>query len=85
MKNIFLALAAGFAAGYLFRKMQEEHKFDPVVDCANEFASKAKQKVKDVSTLAQHEAGSLKDRAEQFIGKEKAKLAAALSEKGSDK
>lgn len=71
-----LAGAAGIATGYCIRKMQTEHKFDPIIDRANELAAKAKKKAKDVADLAQNEAEYLKERAEHFIGRDKVKLAA---------
>ena len=83
MKKLLIGAIAGIAAGYYIRKMQEEHKFDPIIDRANDLAAKAKKKAKDVADLAQNQAEYLKDRAEHVIGREKAKYAAA--EKGTKK
>lgn len=47
-----IAGAAGIAAGYCIRKMQDEHKFDPIIDRANQLADQAKKKAKDVADLA---------------------------------
>lgn len=82
MKKLLIGVvagAAGIATGYCIRKMQEEHKFDPIVDRANQLAAKAKKKAKDVADLAQNEAEYLKERAEHLIGKEKAKLTTATT------
>lgn len=80
-----LAGAAGIATGYCIHKMQKEHKFDPIVDRANQLAAKAKKKAKDVADLAQNEAEYLKDRADYLIGREKAKLSASATNKGVKK
>ena len=85
MNKLIIGALAGIAAGYCIRKMQEEHKFDPIIDRANELTAKAKRKAKDIADMAQNEAEYLKDRAESMIGREKAKLTVAANEKGSKK
>ncbi|NDV82968.1 hypothetical protein [Bacteroides sp. 51] len=84
MKKLLIGVvagAAGIAAGYCIRKAQEEHKFDPIIDRANQLAAQAKKKAKDIADLAQNEAEYLKDRAEHLIGREKSKLTAATNNK----
>lgn len=84
MKKLLIGVvagAAGIAAGYCIRKAQDEHKFDPIIDRANDLAAKAKKKAKDIADLAQNEAEYLKDRADHFMHTEKAKVTAATNNK----
>lgn len=85
MNKLIIGALAGMAAGYCIRKMQEEHKFDPIINRASELAAKAKRKAKDVADMAQNEAEYLKDRAESMVGREKAKLTVAANDKGGKK
>lgn len=88
MKKLLIGVvagAAGIAAGYCIRKMQDEHKFDPIIDRANDLAAKAKKKAKDIADLAQNEAEYLKDRADHFMHTEKSKLTAVSNNKSPKK
>jgi len=81
MNKLLFGAIAGIATGYCIRKMQEEHKFDPIIDRANEWAEKAKKKAKNVVDMAQNEAEYVKGRADSFMGKEKAKVTTAMNDK----
>lgn len=77
MKKVLIGATLGIAVGYIIRKMQEEHQFDKLADCANKVAAKTKKQVKDVVDIAQNEAEYVMDRAEYAIEKGKAKLGKA--------
>lgn len=82
MNKLVLGALTGIAAGYCIRKMQEEHKFDPIIDRANEMAMQAKKKVMNMTDMAKNEAECMKDKAENFVNKEKNKVTTAMNDKG---
>ena len=80
MKNILLGIAVGAALGYLGRIVYEHSFCGDLDDDVNEFAGKAKRKVKDVMAKGRNHAEYIKDRANYKIEKGKAKLDEALDQ-----
>ena len=69
MKKVILSLVIGSLAGYSIRKMQDDGHFDCIYDSASKFFRKSKKDLKNIADLAKNEAGYLKDRVEDKIGK----------------
>lgn len=84
MNKLVLGALTGIAAGYCIRKMQEEHKFDPIIEKANDMAMQAKKKVMNMTDMAKNEAEYVKDKAENFVSKEKSKVNTAMNDKGQN-
>jgi len=69
MKDLIVGLAVGAVFGYLARASQERCTIDQLNDNVNEFAGKAKNKIKDAIDKGKNKVEYLKDRAEYELNK----------------
>jgi len=69
MKDLIVGLAVGAVFGYIMRASQERCSVDHLNDNVNEFASKAKNKIKDAIDIGKNKVEYLKDRAEYELNK----------------
>lgn len=74
MKNVLIGIAAGFAIGYIVRKMEDDGKFKCVHDEVTELADKTKKKFIEAVDKGLDQVESIANRVEQASEKVKKDL-----------